>query len=102
MLLGTTMRNRHGGEDRNGRYWARTSDPQLVDTERSFARVRWCSVIAANPRFRLERVRTRSHYVHAGRAHRAHGFSTSLTLSAFSVETNAVNPPSAWREIDIG
>src|SRR5262249_5574926 len=48
---------------------------QLVDTERSFARVRWCSVIAsANPHFRFERVRSCTHGVHAGRAHRAHGF----------------------------
>jgi len=27
-----------------GRYWARTSDPQLVDSEQPFASVRWCSL----------------------------------------------------------
>ena len=40
---------------RDGRYWARTSDPQLVDTRQAFAPVRSRSVIPANRRFsRLE------------------------------------------------
>jgi len=32
-----TSRNRRNAEDVNGRYWARTSDPQLVETARTFA-----------------------------------------------------------------
>src|SRR5262249_25606213 len=34
-----------------GRYWARTSDPQLVEVGRPFAPVRARAVIAANRRF---------------------------------------------------
>ena len=65
----------------SGRYWARTSDPQLVDTEQTFA---VCSLSVRLPlqnrAFHLVRVRTRSLVVHAGRAHCAHG--TSLTFGS--------------------
>jgi hypothetical protein len=46
------------GGFRGGRYWARTSDPQLVETKQTFARVRSCSVIAANQRLPFRAVRS--------------------------------------------
>ena len=50
---GLTMRFRHGRLGRYGRYWARTSDPQLVDTRDTFAPRSRLFGIAANRRFRF-------------------------------------------------
>jgi Short C-terminal domain len=59
------------GGSPGGRYWARTSDPQLVETAQAFASVRVCSLIPANGRFpfgavRGERTRTDTRCEHCG------------------------------------
>jgi hypothetical protein len=60
----------------DGQYWARTSDPQLVETVETFAPVRACSVIAANRRFCFRAVRRNRTRANTEWSHWSHGFST--------------------------